>query len=88
MRWLTLKNPNYYFFGDFMLSFRITISKEDGEFVFVRIDEFKDSEYHFFDLYKTTSQNASSMLILEREKARRGDFFLEVIDNRERFVLV
>ena len=71
-----------------MLSFRITISREDGEDVFVRIDEFKDGEYHFFDLYKTTIQNASSMLILEREKARRGDFFLEVIDNRERFVLV
>lgn len=27
------------FFGDIMLSFRITISKEDGEFVLVRIDE-------------------------------------------------
>lgn len=64
-----------------MLSFRITISKEDGEFVFVRIDEFKDGEYHLFDLYRNTSQNASSMLILETEKARRGDFYLEVVDN-------
>ena len=71
-----------------MLSFRITISKEDGDFVFVRIDEFKGGEYHFFDLYKTTSQSVSSMLILEREKARRGDFYLEVIDNRRKFVLV
>ena len=71
-----------------MLSFRITISKEAGEFVWVRIDEFKEGEYHFFDLYKTTSQMASSMLIYETEKARRGDFFLEVIDNRERFVMV
>ena len=71
-----------------MLSFRITISKEEGQFVFVRIDEFKDGEYHFFDLYKTTSQGASSMLVLEREKARRGDFYLEVIDRRERFVMV
>lgn len=71
-----------------MLSFRITISKEDGEFVFVRIDEFKDGEYHFFDLYKTTSQGASSMLVLEREKARRGDFYLEIVDNREKFVIV
>lgn len=71
-----------------MLSFRITISKEDGEFVWVRIDEFKEGKYHFFDLYKTTSQMASSMLIYETEKARRGDFFLEVIDNRERFVMV
>lgn len=71
-----------------MLSFRITISKEDGEFVWVRIDEFKEGEYHFFYLYKTTSQMASSMLIYETEKARRGDFFLEVIDNRERFVMV
>ena len=71
-----------------MLSFRITISKEDGEFVFVRIDEFKDGEYHLFDLYQTTSRNASSMLILEREKARRGDFYLEVVDNRKKFVLV
>ena len=71
-----------------MLSFRITISKEDGEFVFVRIDEFKGGEYHFFDLYKTTSQMASSMLIYETEKARRGDFFLEVVDNREKFVLI
>ena len=71
-----------------MLSFRITVSKEDGENVWVRVDELKDGEYHFFDLYKTTSQNASSMLILEREKARRGDFYLEVVDNRERFVMV
>ena len=71
-----------------MLSFRISISKEDGNMVFVRIDEFKDEEYHFFDLYKTTSQNASSMLVLETEKARRGDFFLEVIDKREKFVMV
>ena len=71
-----------------MLSFRISISKEDGNLVFVRIDEFKDGEYHFFDLYKTTSQNASSMLVLEAEKARRGDFFLEVIDKREKFVMV
>ena len=74
--------------GDIMLSFRITISKEDGEFVWVRIDEFKEGEYHLFDLYKTTTQMASSMLIYETEKARRGDFFLEVIDNRERFVMV
>ena len=71
-----------------MLSFRISISKEDGNMVFVRIDEFKDGEYHFFDLYKTTSQNASSMLVLETEKARRGDFFLEVIDKREKLVMV
>lgn len=71
-----------------MLSFRISISKEDGNMVFVRIDEFKDEEYHFFDLYKITSQNASSMLVLETEKARRGDFFLEVIDKREKFVMV
>ena len=71
-----------------MLSFRITISKEDGKDVFVRIDEFKDGEYHLFDLYKTTSQMASSMLILEREKARRGDFYLHVVDNREKFVMV
>ena len=71
-----------------MLSFRITISKEDGENVWVRVDELKNDEYHFFDLYKTTSQSASSMLILEREKARRGDFFLEVIDKREKFVMV
>ena len=71
-----------------MLSFRITISKEDGKDVFVRIDEFKDGECHLFDLYKISSQNASSMLILEREKARRGDFYLEVIDNRRKFVLV
>lgn len=71
-----------------MLSFRITISKEDGKFVFVRIDEFKNGEYHLFDFYQTTIQNASSMLILEHEKARRGDFFLEVIDNREKFVMV
>ena len=71
-----------------MLSFRITISKEYGEFVYVRVDELKNGEIHFFDLYKTTSQNASSMLILESEKARRGDFYLEVIDNREKFVLV
>ena len=71
-----------------MLSFRITISKEDGEQVWVRVDELKDGEYHFFDLYKTTIQSASSMLILEREKARRGDFYLEVVDNRERFVMV
>lgn len=71
-----------------MLSFRITISKEDGDMVFVRIDELKNDGYHFFDLYKTTSQSASSMLILEREKARRGDFYLEVVDNREKFVMV
>lgn len=71
-----------------MLSFRITISKEDGDMVFVRIDELKNDGYHFFDLYKTTSQSASSILILEREKARRGDFYLEVVDNREKFVMV
>ena len=71
-----------------MLSFRISISKEDGNMVFVRIDEFKDGEYRLFDLYQTTSRNASSMLILEREKARRGDFYLDVIDNRCKFVLV
>ena len=52
-----------------MLSFCITISKEDGENVWVRVDELKNDGYHFFDLYKTTSQSASSMLILEREKA-------------------
>lgn len=71
-----------------MLSFRITISKECGDYVYVRVDELKNGEAHFFDLYKTTSQSASSMLILEREKARRGDFYLEVIDNRRKFVLV
>ena len=71
-----------------MLSFRITISKEDGENVWVRVDELKNDGYHFIYLYKTTTKCASSMLILEREKARRGDFFLEVIDRREKFVMV
>ena len=71
-----------------MLSFRITISKEEGQFVFVRIDEWKHGSWHLFDLYKNTSQMASSMLIYETEKARRGDFFLEVVDNREKFVMV
>lgn len=71
-----------------MLSFRITISKEDGENVWVRVDKLKNDGYHFFDLYKTTTQGASSMLVLERDKARRGDFYLEVVDNREKFVLV
>ena len=72
----------------YVLSFRITISKEDGNMVFVRIEEWKQGAWHFFDLYKTTSQSASSMLILECEKARRGDFFLEVVDKREKFVMV
>ena len=71
-----------------MLSFRITISKEDGENVWVRVDELKNDGYHLFDLYKTTTQGASSILVLEREKARRGDFYLEVVDNREKFVMV
>lgn len=71
-----------------MLSFRITISKEDGENVWVRVDELKNDEYHFLYLYKSTTQSVSSMLVLEREKARRGDFYLEVIDNRRKFVLV
>ena len=71
-----------------MLSFRITISKEDGEFVFVRIDEWKQGSWHLFDLYQTTSQMASSMLILEREKVERGEFYLEIVDNREKFVMV
>lgn len=71
-----------------MLSFRITISKEEGQFVFVRIDEWKHGSWYLFDLYRTTSQMASSMLIYETEKARRGDFFLEVVDNREKFVMV
>lgn len=71
-----------------MLSFRITISKEDGEFVFVRIDEWKQGSWHLFDLYQTTSQNASSMLILEKEKVGRGEFYLEIVDNREKFVMV
>ena len=30
-----------------MLSFRITISKEDGENVWVRVDELKNDGYHF-----------------------------------------
>ena len=71
-----------------LLSFRITISKEDGEFVFVQIDEWKQGSWHLFDLFKTTSQNASSMLILEREKVKRGEFYLEVVDKREKFVMV
>lgn len=71
-----------------MLKFRITISKEDGEFVYVRVDELKNGEIHLFDLYKTTSQSASSMLVLELEKIRRGDYYLEIVDHREKFVLV
>ena len=31
---------------------------------------------------------ASSMLILEREKVERGEFYLEIVDNREKFVMV
>lgn len=71
-----------------LLSFRITISKEDGGFVFVRIDEWKQGSWHLFNLYKTTSQMASSMLILEKEKVERGEFYLEIVDNRENFVMV
>ena len=70
-----------------LLSFRITISEEDGEFVFVRIDEWKQGSFHLFDLYKTTSQMASEMLVYEVEKVSRGAYKLEIDDRRKKFMM-
>lgn len=70
-----------------MLSFRIIISEEDGDFVFVRIDEWKHGSWHLFDLYKTTSQMASEMLVYENEKVSRGVYKLEIDDRRKKFMM-
>ena len=72
-----------------MLSFKITITPKDGkETVYVRIDELKDGKWTLFDIYVTSSQNVSSMLILEREKREQGMYYLEIDDRRDYFVLV
>ncbi len=72
-----------------MLSFKITITPKDGkETVYVRIDELKDGKWTLFDMYVTSSQNVSSMLILEREKREQGMYYLEIDDRRDYFVLV
>ena len=72
-----------------MKSFKITITPKDGKStVYVRIDEMKDGTWSLFDMYVTSSQNASSLLVLEREKREQGMYYLEIDDQRDYFVIV
>ena len=70
-----------------MLKFRISISKENGEYVFVRIEEFRNGSYHLLYLFEVTSQMASEMLVYEREKASQGVYKLVIDDKREKFMM-
>ncbi len=72
-----------------MKSFKITITPKDGKStVYVRIDEMKDGTWSLFDMYVTSSKNASSLLVLEREKREQGMYYLEIDDQRDYFVIV
>ena len=71
-----------------MKQFRITISPRTGYEVSFRIDEFENGRWKLFDYYITSSQEASSRLIWEREQCVNGVFDLIVIDNRPYFTMV
>lgn len=72
-----------------MLSFKITITPKDGKStVYVRIDQWKDGRWALFDMYVTSSKNASSMLVLEKEKREQEMYYLEIDDRRDYFLLV
>ena len=71
-----------------MKRFRITIEPRTGYEVSVRVDEFEDGRWKFFDFYVTDSQTISSALVWEREKVLEGLYDLEIIDNRPYFTMV
>ena len=71
-----------------MKLFKITINPRTGYEVSFRIDEFEDGRWKLFDYYVTTSQEASSRLIWERNQCVNGVFDLIVIDNRPYFTMV
>ncbi len=71
-----------------MKKFRITINPRTGYEVSFMIEEFEDQRWKLFDYYITTSQEASSRLIWEREQCVNGVFDLEIIDNRPYFTMV
>ncbi|PWB87866.1 hypothetical protein [Methanobrevibacter thaueri] len=71
-----------------MKKFRITINPRTGYEVSFMIEEFEDQSWKIFDYYYTTSQEASSRLIWEREQCSNGVFDLIIIDNRPYFTMV
>ena len=72
-----------------MLSFKITIKpKDDKSTVYFRIDELKNGSWSFFDMFVTSSQNASSLLILEKENCKNGLYDLIIDDERDYFIIV
>lgn len=88
MRREPLKNTKTIFWVIVMKQFRITISPRTGYEVSFRIDEFENGRWKLFDYYITSSQEASSRLIWEREQCVNGVFDLEIIDNRPYFTMV
>lgn len=88
MRRDPLKNTKTIFLVIVMKQFRITISPRTGYEVSFRIDEFENGRWKLFDYYITSSQEASSRLIWEREQCVNGVFDLIVIDNRPYFTMV
>ncbi len=71
-----------------MKKFRITINPRTGYEVSFMIEEFEDQRWKLFDYYITSSQEASSRLIWEREQCLNGVFDLTIIDNRPYFTMV
>ena len=71
-----------------MKKYRITITPRTGNLVSFRTDEFEDGRYKLFDTCVIDTQLASSVLVFEKEKASNGVYELEIVDNREKFVMV
>ena len=63
-------------------------SKEARKLLENERPKFEDQRWKLFDYYITSSQEASSRLIWEREQCLNGVFDLTIIDNRPYFTMV
>ena len=71
-----------------MQRYRITITPRTGNLVSFRTDKFEDGHWKLFDICIIDTQLASSTLVYEMEQVKNGRYELEIVDNREKFVMV
>ena len=71
-----------------MQRYRITITPRAGNLVSFRTDKFEDGRWKFFDICIIDTQLASSTLVYEMDQVKNGRYELEIVDNREKFVMV
>ena len=69
-------------------NFKITITPRGARLCSMRVEEWEDGRWKLLDIFMIDSQDASSRLVLEKEKVKKGLYKLEIDDRRTRFMMV